>query len=169
MAPAIAWCVLGADWLPQSQMGAIWKCLPQIFVHISWTRYWFDWAESFCESRFWPWPSYTPNFSFYKVEGCQIYWVVRLACKWCDWAATLFTLSLCVCVVRLHQNTTLPLHPGFFLCAPFLSKTENGHLFLELTPTLWQMPRDITNISEDWTDICQCQEFWCHFSSFLFL
>jgi len=50
----------------------------------------------------------------------------------------------------------------------FLSKMENVHLFLELTPTLWQMPRDVTNIPEDLADFCQCQEFWCHFLSFVF-
>ena len=38
---------------------------------------------------------------------------------------------------------------ALFLCALFLSKMENVHLFLKLTPTLRQMPRDVTNISED--------------------
>ena len=58
---------------------------------------------------------------------------------------------------------------ALFLCAPFLFKKGKCSPFLELTPTLWQMPRDITNISEDWADFCQCQEFWCHFLSFDFL
>ena len=60
------------------------------------------------------------------------------------------------------------LEQALFLCAPFLLKKEKCSPFLELTPTLWQMPRDVTNISEDWADICQCQEFWCHFLSFIF-
>ena len=38
---------------------------------------------------------------------------------------------------------------ALFLCALFLSKMENVHLFLKLTPTLRQMPRDVTNISAD--------------------
>ena len=41
--------------------------------------------------------------------------------------------------------------------------------FLELTPTLWQMPGEVTNISQVWADFCQCQEFWCHFLSFIVL
>ena len=55
-----------------------------------------------------------------------------------------------------------------FLCTPFLSKKGKCSPFLELTPTPRQMPRDVTNISEDWADFCQCQEFWCHFLSFVF-
>jgi len=49
---------------------------------------------------------------------------------------------------------------GFILCTPFF--VENGKClhFLELTPTLWLLPLDVTNISEDWADFCQCQEFW---------
>ena len=57
---------------------------------------------------------------------------------------------------------------GFiFVHAIFCPKCQCS-LFLELTPTLWQMPRDFTNISEDWADFCQCQEFWCLFLTFIF-
>ena len=48
------------------------------------------------------------------------------------------------------------LEQALFLCALFLYKMENVHLFLKLTPTLRQMPRDVTNISTDWADFCQC-------------
>ena len=44
---------------------------------------------------------------------------------------------------------TVALDQAVFLCAPLLSKVENVHLFLELIPTPQQMPRDVTNISED--------------------
>ena len=36
-----------------------------------------------------------------------------------------------------------------FLCAPFLSKNGKCSPFLKLIPTPGQMPRDVTNISED--------------------
>ena len=51
-------------------------------------NYWSDWTEIFCESRFWP-SGGTHQISAFKVEGCRRYWVVRLTCKWCGWAATL--------------------------------------------------------------------------------
>ena len=41
------------------------------------------------------------------------------------------------------------LEQALFLCTLFLSKIENVHLFLELTPTIRQMPQEVTNISED--------------------
>ena len=61
----------------------------------------------------------------------------------------------------------LPYVRHFFARTIFV---QNGKCspFLQLTPTPWQMPRDVTNISEDWADFCQCQEFWCHFLSFVF-
>ena len=58
---------------------------------------------------------------------------------------------------------------GFIFVCTFFVQKEKCSPFLELTPTLWQMPQDVTNISEDWADFCQCQEFWCHFLSFIFL
>ena len=36
-----------------------------------------------------------------------------------------------------------------FLCAPFLFKKGKWSPFLKLSPTLRQIPRDVTNISED--------------------
>ena len=54
------------------------------------------------------------------------------------------------------QNLMIGAHDLFksigqalFLCAPFLTKTGKCSPFLELTPTIWQMARDVKNISED--------------------
>ena len=55
---------------------------------------------------------------------------------------------------------------GFIFVRTIFVHKGKCSLFLELIPTLWQMPWDVTNISEDWADFCQCQEFWCHFLSF---
>ena len=57
---------------------------------------------------------------------------------------------------------------ALFCVAPIFVQNGNCSPFLKLTPTPRQMPRDVTNISEDWADFCQCQEFWCHFLSFVF-
>ena len=47
-----------------------------------------DWTEILCGRRFWP-RGAAHQISAFKVEGCRRYWVVRLTCKWCGWAATL--------------------------------------------------------------------------------
>ena len=60
------------------------------------------------------------------------------------------------------------LKTGFIFVRTIFVQNSICSPFLELTPTLQQMPRDVTNISEDWADFCQCQEFWCHFLSFVF-
>ena len=60
---------------------------------------------------------------------------------------------------------TMHLPQALLFCAPFFVQNGKCSPFLELTPTLWKMPRDVTNISEDWADFCQCQDFWCHFLS----
>ena len=54
-----------------------------------------------------------------------------------------------------------------FLCMHIFCPNSKCLPFLWLSPTLWQMPQDVTNIHEDWADFCQCQEFWWHFLSFV--
>ena len=66
--------------------------------------------------------------------------------------------------VALFASTAYA-HRLYFCVCTILVQNGKCSPFLELTPTLWQMSREVMNISEDWADFCQCQEFWCHFLS----
>ena len=69
---------------------------------------------------------------------------------------------LSLCVGYMHYIS------GFIFVRTVFVQNWKCSPFLKLTPKHWQMPRDVTNISKDWADFCQCQEFWCHFLSFIF-
>ena len=89
------------------------------FPHI-WSYLWNylpDWTEIFCGSRFWP-RGAAHQISAFKVEGCRRYWVVRLTCKWCGWAATL-----------CNHNHILQRHWEFTVTFT-LTTSFSGNLFL---------------------------------------
>ena len=83
-------------------------------------NYWSDWTEFFCEGRFWP-SSGTHQITAFKVERCRRYWVVRLTCKWCGWAARLCTLKAEILQEHRYQLVILFKINNIFVYCNFLS------------------------------------------------